>query len=548
MSANNNNPAAKSIGVSSPFGNSMSVNPAAHLQSQSQPQPQQRMPSGFPNQFQLSQLSAAHAQAIAQAQAQSKAQAHAQAQVQAAHAQFQAQLQAQSMALSQAHAAGIANLGSSPSLPGIGNASAKRFPQKPPVRPPGLSNTNTMSPMRTMDLSAAARKKKQKLPEKQLQERVAAILPESALYTQLLEFESRVDAALARKKVDIQDALKTPPSIQKTLRIYVFNTFANQIRTIPKKPNAEPPTWTLKIVGRILEEGMDPDQAAMLQKSSSMYPKFSTFFKRVTISLDQKLYPDNHIIIWDSARTPAIHEGFEVKRKGDQEFTVNIRLELNYSPDKYKLSQPLTEVLGIEVDTRARIIAAIWHYVKARKLQSPEDPSYFNCDTPLQRVFGEGKVKFTAVTQKITHHLSPPQPIHLEHRIKLSGNNPAGSACYDVLVDVPFPIQRELSALLASTEKTKEIDACDEAICAAIRKIHEHRRRRAFFLGFSQSPVEFINTLIDSQSKDLKLVTAEASHNAEKERRSDFYSQPWVEDAVIRYLNRKPATDAPGSS
>nr|GMD24918.1 SWI/SNF complex component SNF12 homolog [Ipomoea batatas] len=117
------------------------------------------------------------------------------------------------------------------------------------------------------------------------------------------------------------------------------------------------------------------------------------------------------------------------------------------------------------------------------------------------------------------HHLSPPQPIHLEHRIKLSGNNPAGSACYDVLVDVPFPIQRELSALLPSTEKTEEIDACDEAICAAIRKIHEHRRRRAFFLGFSQSPVEFINALIDSQGKDPKLVTAEASHNAEKEHR-----------------------------
>ncbi|KAL0354919.1 UNVERIFIED_CONTAM: SWI/SNF complex component SNF12 [Sesamum radiatum] len=99
-----------------------------------------------------------------------------------------------------------------------------------------------------MEALAAARRKKQKLPEKQLQEKVAAILPESALYTQLLEFESRVDAALTRKKIDIQEALKTPTYIQKTLRIYVFNTFANQIRTIPKKPNAEPPTWTLIII------------------------------------------------------------------------------------------------------------------------------------------------------------------------------------------------------------------------------------------------------------------------------------------------------------
>ncbi|PON95366.1 p53 negative regulator [Trema orientale] len=542
MSMNNNNP-PKSLGASSsPFGNASMVAPSIANPNFPQPQGQPQIPAGFQGQFQLSQ-----AQAIAQAQ--SKAQAHAQAQVQAAQAQFQAQLQAQVLSHNQNQ--GIMNMGSSsPSLSTPGSAGMKRIPQKPPVRPPGLSPPNMMLPLRTMELTPAARRKKQKLPEKQLQDKVAAILPESALYTQLLEFESRVDAALSRKKVDIQEALKTPPCIQKTLRIYVFNTFANQIRTIPKKPNAEPPTWTLKIVGRLLEDGIDPDQPGVVQKTNPFYPKFSAFFKRVTISLDQRLYPDNHIIIWENARTPAPHEGFEVKRKGDKEFTVNIRLEMNYIPEKFKLSQPLMEVLGIEVDTRPRIIAAIWQYVKARKLQNPHDPSFFNCDPPLQKVFGEDKMKFTMVSQKISQHLFPPQPIHLEHKIKLSGNSPVGSACYDVLVDVPFPIQRELSVLLANSEKSKEIDACDEAICGAIRKIHEHRRRRAFFLGFSQSPVEFINTLIESQSKDLKLVSGEGSRSAEKERRSDFFNQPWVEDAVIRYLNRKPVTgsDAPGSA
>ncbi|MCH98721.1 SWI/SNF complex component SNF12, partial [Trifolium medium] len=117
--------------------------------------------------------------------------------------------------------------------------------------------------------------------------------------------------------------------------------------------------------------------------------------------------------------------------------------------------------------------------------------------------------------------------IVLEHQIKLSGNSPAGSACYDVTVDVPFPIQRELSALLANVEKNKEIETCDEAICGIIRKIHEHRRRRAFFLGFSQSPVEFINALIESQSRDLKAAAGEPSRSAEKERRADFFNQPW---------------------
>ncbi|KAL3653818.1 hypothetical protein CASFOL_003499 [Castilleja foliolosa] len=498
MSANNN--PQKNIGAPTAFGNSLPVNPSA----------QQQLGPGFPGQFQFSE-----AQAQALAQAQSQAQAQAQVQMLAAHAQIQAQLQAQGLSFNHGHPGQIPNFGSQPpSLSGAGNSSLKRFPQKPPVRPPGYTVSYTASPMRTMD---AARRKKQKLPEKQLQERVAAILPESALYTQLLEFESQVDSALTRKKIDIQEALKTPSYIQKTLRIYVFNTFANQIRTIPKKPNAEPPTWTLKIVGRILEDGVDPDQASvMMQKPNPSYPKFSSFFKRVTITLDQKIYLDNHLIIWDSARSSTPHEGFEVKRKGDQEFTANIRLEMNYTPEKYKLSAALT-AFGY------------------RGRYSCEG---YGCSLALC----EGR------SVRITHHLSTATRrsrkclgrIGLNSQlIKLSGNSPVGTACYDVLVDVPFPIQRELNALLANTEKTKEIDTCEEAICAAIRKIHEHRRRRAFFLGFGQSPIEFINVLIDSQNKDLKLVAGEASRNAEKERHSDFFNQPWVDDAVIRYLNKK---------
>lgn len=435
---------------------------------------------------------------------------------------------------------------SSPALSG----GPKRPPLKPPARPmPAAPSSAAAQSFKSAELAPAARRKKRKLPEKQLPDRVAALLPESALYTQLLEFEARIDSALARKKIDIQEALKNPPALQKTLRIYVFNTFTSQNRMGLDQKNVEPPSWSLKIIGRILEDGVDPNSAEALSNPNPAYPKFSSFFKRVTIGLDPMLYPENPTIIWENARSPAPHEGFEIKRKGDKEFTVNIRLEMNYMPEKFKLSPALTEVLGIEVDTRARIIAGIWHYVKAKKLQNPTDTSFFICDPQLKRVFLEDKVKFSAVSHKISQHLTPPQPLHLEHRIKVSGNGPSGHACYDVLVDVPFPLQKEMAAFLANTEKHKEIEACDEVICASIKKIHEHRRRRAFFLGFSQSPVEFINALIASQSRDLKLVAGEASRNAEKERRADFYNQPWVEDAVIRYLNRKPAggSDVPSS-
>ncbi|RVX17717.1 SWI/SNF complex component SNF12-like [Vitis vinifera] len=301
MSANHNKTPGKSVGLGSVssgnVGQTMPLNHQPHLLSQSQPQTLGG--THFPGHFQLSEP---QAQALAQTQ---YAQAHAQAQAQAAHAQFQAQLQAQAQSLAQLHSAGLV---------------IWAFP-RPLFRPqPG-------------GRSQSFQKSKYLI-------KLLALVPESAIYTQLVELEARVDAALARKKTDIQESLKNPHRVQKTLRIYVFNTFANQTRMNLEKTNAEPPSWTLKIIGRILEDG--------------------------------GLYPDNHVILWENARSPTLHEGFEVQRKGDKEFNAIIRLEMNYVPEKFKLSTALSEVLGLEVDTRPRIVAAIWHYVKSRKLQKPE--------------------------------------------------------------------------------------------------------------------------------------------------------------------------------
>jgi SWI/SNF-related matrix-associated actin-dependent regulator of chromatin subfamily D len=381
---------------------------------------------------------------------------------------------------------------------------------------------------------AAARRKKQKVAEKHIPDKVASLLPESAIYTQLLEFETRVDAALARKKLDIQEAVRSPPPVQRILRMYVFNTFANQ----NQDPNnsyhqqqqfgnpREPPSWTLRIMGRILEsDAREPD--GNTTKPNPALPKFSSFFKRITIQLDPSVYPDNHTIVWDAGRGSNHVEGFEIKRQGDKEFLANIKLEMDYTPERFKLSAPLAAILGVEVDTRSRIIAALWQYIKGKKLQNATDPTLINCDPALQRILGDKSVRFASVSSRLNQHLSPPQPIHLEHRMKVSGPMPASNACYDVSVNVPPPLLKEMSAFLTNLEKHRDIDLYDDLITSSIRKINEHLRRRAFFLGFSHSPVDFINGLIASQSRDLKMVVGQVGRNAEKERRSDFYNQPW---------------------
>lgn len=198
-------------------------------------------------------------------------------------------------------------------------------------------------------------------------------------------------------------------------------------------------------------------------------------------------------------------------------------------PEKFKLSPALQEVLGIEVETLPRIMVALWQYVKVKKLQEHDDTSYIMCDPPLRKVFGAEKLKLSMVSEKIAPHLSPPGPISLAHMIKLSGASPAGKTCLDVLVDVPLSSEDDKSSFLANLEKNEEIDTYDHTISSAMEKIREHYRRRAFFLGFSESPAEFINYLTASQARDLKLAAAAATDDdADKERRAEFYDQPWL--------------------
>ncbi|GAU34531.1 hypothetical protein TSUD_394050 [Trifolium subterraneum] len=518
----------------------------------------------FHGQFQFSEPQS-HSQVFSQ-QAQ-----YAQLQSQAAHALLQSP---QLHPVTPLHNASTnTNVVSTP----VTGSSKRATTQRNSLRTPGSSSGNHNVLDKTMELTPASRRRKRELSEKQALEKVAAILPESALYTQLLDFEAQVDSALAKRKVDVQEATRCPPHVQKTLRIYVFNTFSNHAKADSEDKTAEESSWSLKIIGRVLEDGND-FVSGISQSSTPSDLKFSDFFKKIIICLDQNLYPENHIIVWDSARSPKQHDGFEVKRKGNKEFTAVIKIDLKFSPEKFMVSAPLSKLLGVEVETRPRIIAALWHYVKSRRLLCPDEPSFFICDPSLQRVFGEDKMEFTMAAQKLLEHMSQPKPIYLEHNIKLSGDCPAGTACYDVQVDVPIPLLKDMSAFLSSnsSENHKEIDALDEMISSNLKKIQEHRRRRAFFLSFSQSPAEFINAMIASQSKDLKLFARDASHNSEKDQPSEFYNQPWhriristyaghrglmllvsnmtwmheaagdlnltlVEDAVIRYLNRKAA-------
>lgn len=86
--------------------------------------------------------------------------------------------------------------------------------------------------------------------------------------------------------------------------------------------------------------------------------------------------------------------------------------------------------------------------------------------------------------------------------------------CWNVLLKRLLNALESLGSRRLSSEfaHVVQIEDHDGRISKSITKINEHRRRRAFFLGFSQSPVDFINAVIASQVRVLlPLLTSVAS-------------------------------------
>ena len=64
-------------------------------------------------------------------------------------------------------------------------------------------------------------------------ERLHTLVPESKLFSQLLELEKQLDRAVLRKQLDIQEAIRVKPArSNKYLRVYVSNSFTSQVRVI----------------------------------------------------------------------------------------------------------------------------------------------------------------------------------------------------------------------------------------------------------------------------------------------------------------------------
>ncbi|KAI8582513.1 hypothetical protein K450DRAFT_227510 [Umbelopsis ramanniana AG] len=396
----------------------------------------------------------------------------------------------------------------------------------------------------TGDGDSLARHIKKKRPtERNMPAKIDTFVPESKVYTELCEFEKKIDSIIMRKRLDIQEAVGKPAKTMRTLRIFVSNTASDQPMQQQQNDmdddgidlsSGSAPSWTLRIEGRLLDPPIPTKKAQPVQK-------FTSFFRSIVVKLDRdpNMYPEGNIIEWHKQPGNTDDDGVEIKRKGDTTVNARLLLEMDYNPPKFKLSPVLSEMLDMKLETQPQIMIGIWKYIQLNKLQGADDKRLVQCDQKLQQLFGASQVQFSHIPTLIEQHLSRPDPIVIDYTIRVDREFHQSRKAFDIDVELDSLLKQKMMTAVAGTNTQKEILALDDKIVQCVQSINNSKIKRDFLLQFAQSPVEFINKWIASQARDLEIILGESQVNLEEMRQSDFYKQGWVKEAVMHYLTSK---------
>ena len=231
-------------------------------------------------------------------------------------------------------------------------------------------------------------------------------------YKHLRDIEKKLDYTMQRKRVDLNDSIARNVKRQKTMRVWISNTAKNQPwqasgdddGTFNFSENSNEGTWRVKIEGRLLEEDDDDEppledgdgaggDESMTNDQKPDAPKaprqrFSHFIKAISVDFDksQRIATDPTSQVEWKKQPGADFDSVEFERRGDENMNVTINLIRDEQPEKFRLSNALSQTLDMEEGEKAEVVMGIWDYVKAMGLQEDEEKRSIRCDERLRQV------------------------------------------------------------------------------------------------------------------------------------------------------------------
>ncbi|GLI72220.1 SWI/SNF and RSC complex subunit Ssr3 [Penicillium ochrochloron] len=407
-------------------------------------------------------------------------------------------------------------------------------------------------------------------------------------YKNLRDLEKRLDAAIVRKRLDIQDSISKTVKKYRTLRIWITNTVENQ----PWQGAGSNPgsgRYKVRIEGRLLDDDNDPtvpededegeksdameqdkDAAEGSKKTGSKKPsqRFSHFFKTITVDFDKpasNATDEVKPVTWTKPQVPANatsapanaeFDSIQFARSSQENVNVTISLVRDETPERYKLSKELAEVLDVEEETRSGIVLGIWDYIRAMELQEDEEKRQVRCDHRLRSIFGRDQMFFPQIPDSIGPHTSPMDPIKLPYTIRVDEefHKDATPTIYDIQVAVEDPLRQKMMALTQNPQYTaglRQIASLDDQVALIVQALTHSRARHSFYTALSKDPATFLRRWVNSQRRDLETILGDANgvgDGSGPEFRRGGPESAWetpVAKEAVRYMLAKPEAAAP---
>jgi SWI/SNF-related matrix-associated actin-dependent regulator of chromatin subfamily D len=79
-------------------------------------------------------------------------------------------------------------------------------------------------------------------------------------------------------------------------------------------------------------------------------------------------------------------DGFEILRRGDKNVDCRLVLHIDHYPERFKVLEPLSGLVGMKEGTRAEVMASIWKLVKLTGAQDKDDGSIIRPSGGLEKV------------------------------------------------------------------------------------------------------------------------------------------------------------------
>ena len=337
------------------------------------------------------------------------------------------------------------------------------------------------------------------------------------------------------------------PKVKALLRTHLFSFFTNPpanaiedsmfIDENPENflvPSERNQTFVLRIQGKIM--------SVLESQPGGFFRKFSYFFQKIQIKFDQEnntKFPD---IEWTrSSGTDT--DGFEIKRECKSNDTIKLRIlfYLNSQTQECKVSNELSNIIGIKQETRPKILYHMWQYIKINSLQENDNPNIIINNKEMRALFKCDRMDITSLYPRLTEHIRPLDPIAIDYEIKPIEDWTSNQKLFDIIVNIDDPHFLDISNFLSNidnesllfprnlffyknenqqkndklqtnTEKFyNKLQDIERNMSDLIEKLKKHKYKHDFYEAFSKDPVKFTNSFLTQQNSLLKIMKDESS-------------------------------------